>query len=96
MTSLAGRIARTIRQDVVSTHAYAIQSSAGLIKLDAMENPFRLPPELQRALEGLLELDAMVKGVPGSEADAAQRRLAFTLWVGDHARRGDERGSGPG
>lgn len=53
-------------------------------------------PELQRALEGLLELDAMVKGVPGSEADAAQRRLAFTLWVGDHARRGDGRGGGPG
>ena len=31
-------------------HAYAIQPSAGLVKLDAMENPFPLPPELQRAL----------------------------------------------
>jgi histidinol-phosphate aminotransferase len=31
-------------------HAYAIQPSAGFIKLDAMENPFRLPPELQREL----------------------------------------------
>jgi len=31
-------------------HAYAIQPSAGLVKLDAMENPFRLPPELQQAL----------------------------------------------
>lgn len=31
-------------------HAYAIQPSAGFVKLDAMENPFRLPPELQRAL----------------------------------------------
>ena len=31
-------------------HAYAIQPSAGLVKLDAMENPFRLPPELQREL----------------------------------------------
>ncbi|MDE2612236.1 MAG: histidinol-phosphate transaminase [Burkholderiales bacterium] len=30
--------------------AYAIQASAGLVKLDAMENPFRLPPELQREL----------------------------------------------
>jgi histidinol-phosphate aminotransferase len=27
-------------------HAYAIQDSRGLTKLDAMENPFRLPPEL--------------------------------------------------
>jgi histidinol-phosphate aminotransferase len=47
---LAQRIARVVRQDVQSTHGYAIQPSAGLIKLDAMENPFRLPPELQREL----------------------------------------------
>jgi len=50
MTTLAERIAHTIRQDVKSMHAYAIQPSAGLVKLDAMENPFRLPPELQREL----------------------------------------------
>ncbi len=48
--SLVDRIARTIRQDVQSTHGYAIQPSAGLVKLDAMENPFRLPPELQAEL----------------------------------------------
>jgi histidinol-phosphate aminotransferase len=47
---LADRIAHTIRQDVKSMHAYAIQPSAGLVKLDAMENPFRLPPALQREL----------------------------------------------
>ena len=46
----ADRIAHTIRQDVKSMHAYAIQPSAGLVKLDAMENPFRLPPALQREL----------------------------------------------
>ncbi len=49
-TPLPDRIARTIRQDVASMHAYAIQPSAGMVKLDAMENPFRLPPELQREL----------------------------------------------
>jgi len=50
MIPLSQRIARVIRQDVQSTHGYAIQPSAGLVKLDAMENPFRLPPELQREL----------------------------------------------
>jgi len=50
MTPLADRMRATIRQDVVSMHGYAIQPSAGLVKLDAMENPFRLPPELQREL----------------------------------------------
>jgi histidinol-phosphate aminotransferase len=39
-----------IRQDVQSMHAYAVQDSAGMVKLDAMENPHRLPPELQALL----------------------------------------------
>jgi histidinol-phosphate aminotransferase len=47
---LAARLQTTIRQDVQSMHGYAIQPSAGYVKLDAMENPFRLPPELQTAL----------------------------------------------
>jgi histidinol-phosphate aminotransferase len=38
------------RNDVQSMHAYAIQPSAGLIKLDAMENPHRLSPALQAEL----------------------------------------------
>jgi DNA polymerase III delta subunit len=41
--------------------------------------------ELRAALHGLVELDAMVKGAPGSAADTAQRRLAFTVWVRDNA-----------
>ena len=43
-------IQRRIRQDVLSMHAYAIQDSIGMVKLDAMENPHRLPAELQDAL----------------------------------------------
>ena len=43
-------IQRRIRQDVLSMHAYAIQDSMGMVKLDAMENPHRLPAELQDAL----------------------------------------------
>jgi histidinol-phosphate aminotransferase len=50
MHSLQERIDHTFRQDVTSMHAYAVQPSAGLIKLDAMENPYALPPALQQAL----------------------------------------------
>jgi histidinol-phosphate aminotransferase len=50
MSRLAERMKKVIRQDVQSMHAYAIQVSAGLVKLDAMENPFRLPEALQREL----------------------------------------------
>lgn len=52
-------------------------------------------PELTAAVGGLVELDAMVKGAPGSKSDVAQRRLAFLLWVRDHAG-GSERRVGPG
>jgi DNA polymerase III delta subunit len=47
--------------------------------------------ELADALDGLVELDALVKGAPGTSADAAQRRLAFTLWVMDHTTRRERR-----
>jgi histidinol-phosphate aminotransferase len=50
MTSLSERIGRHVRRDVQGMHAYAIQKSAGLLKLDAMENPFRLSDALQREL----------------------------------------------
>jgi histidinol-phosphate aminotransferase len=46
----AERYARVVRQDDRSMHAYAIQPSEGLVKLDAMENPFRLPEALQEEL----------------------------------------------
>jgi len=49
-------------------------------------------PGLIAALDGLAELDAMVKGVPGWDRIEAQRRLAFSLWVIDHAG-GDRRKS---
>jgi histidinol-phosphate aminotransferase len=50
MTRLADRLQTTVRRDVQSMHAYAIQDSSGLVKLDAMENPYRLPEALQREL----------------------------------------------
>ncbi len=39
--------------------------------------------ELAAALEGLLELDALVKGVGGGAASEGQVRLAFDLWLAD-------------
>jgi DNA polymerase-3 subunit delta len=43
--------------------------------------------ELTAALDGLVELDAMVKGAPGAGQDEAQRRLAFSLWLMDYVAR---------
>jgi len=39
-----------IRPDVRAAQAYVVQPSTGFVKLDIMENPYRLPTELQLAL----------------------------------------------
>lgn len=50
MITLQDRLKKLVRQDIQSMHAYAIQDSTGLVKLDAMENPFRLSEALQKEL----------------------------------------------
>ncbi len=75
--SLAERLQHTIRQDVQSMHAYAIQPSTGLVKLDAMENPFRLPPELQRELGDRLARVAINRYPVQCIADVVARLSAF-------------------
>ena len=46
------------------------------------------PAELEAALEGVLELDAMVKGAPDSFRTGQQARLAFVLWVQERVATG--------
>lgn len=50
MVNLQNMILSHIRPDVQSMHAYAVQDAAGMVKLDAMENPYTLPPALQAQL----------------------------------------------
>ena len=66
---------RHIRQDIQSMHAYAIQDSTGMVKLDAMENPFALPPELQTALGERLGTVA-INRYPGARVDDLKQALA--------------------
>ena len=64
-----------IRQDIQSMHAYAIQPSAGMVKLDAMENPHRLSPELQAELGCRLGALALNR-YPGGQVDELRLALA--------------------
>ncbi len=66
---------RVIRQDVQSMHAYAIQDSTGMVKLDAMENPFELPAELQAELGARLGAVAIHR-YPGARIDELKQALA--------------------
>ena len=63
-----------IRHDVQGMHAYAVQDSRGLIKLDAMENPHRLSPALQAELGARLGQVA-VNRYPGERVEALKTAL---------------------
>jgi len=56
-------------------HAYAVQESAGMIKLDAMENPHRLSLPLQTALGMRLGALALNR-YPGERVNVLRRALA--------------------
>lgn len=75
MSSLSPLIARRIRQDVQSMHAYTIQNAQGMVKLDAMENPHRLPPALQEELGRRLGSLALNR-YPDGRVDDLRRALA--------------------
>lgn len=47
---LAPLIASVIRADVRAQSAYHVPDAAGMVKLDAMENPYTLPPALRQQL----------------------------------------------
>ncbi|MDO8372768.1 MAG: histidinol-phosphate aminotransferase, partial [Polaromonas sp.] len=90
MKDVAPGLKKLIRQDVLSMHAYAIQDSAGLIKLDAMENPHRLPPALQVQLGqrlGALALnrypDGRVNDLRQALAGYAQMPEGFDIMLGN-------------
>jgi histidinol-phosphate aminotransferase len=72
---LRATMQRVIRRDIQDMHAYAVQPSAGLVKLDAMENPFPLPEALQRALGERLGRVA-INRYPGARVDDLRAALA--------------------
>ena len=87
---LSPELTKRIRPDVQSMHAYAVQDSAGMVKLDAMENPYRLPAELQTELGrrlGALALnrypDGRVNDLRRALAVYAQMPEGFDIMLGN-------------
>jgi histidinol-phosphate aminotransferase len=68
------RIAQWIRPEIRALHAYHVPPAAGLIKLDAMENPYRWPPAMVDAwLEILREVS--LNRYPDPAADALKQGM---------------------
>ncbi len=75
MTALDPKLQRLIRQDVQGMHAYAVQDSVGMVKLDAMENPYSLPLALQAEL-GLRLGQLALNRYPDGRVDDLRAALA--------------------
>jgi len=39
-------VAKLVRPEILAMHAYSVPDAKGMVKLDAMESPYRLPPAL--------------------------------------------------
>ena len=69
-----------IRDDIRALTAYRVPDSAGMVKLDAMENPYGLPAMLRARLARLVE-DAALNRYPDSGAAELKARLRESFAV---------------
>ncbi len=69
-----------IRDDIRALSAYHVPPAAGMVKLDAMENPYRLPGDLQKAIGARVAAAAMNR-YPDPSAAALKERLREVMKV---------------
>jgi len=73
-----------IRDDIRALTAYHVPDSTGMVKLDAMENPYGLPPALRARLARLVE-DASLNRYPDPAAVQLKARLRESFTVPEAA-----------
>jgi histidinol-phosphate aminotransferase len=71
-----------IRDDIRALKAYPVPDATGMVKLDAMENPYPLPPELRGRIARLVE-QAALNRYPDPSAPALKARLRAAFNVPD-------------
>lgn len=77
---IAPEPAALVREDILALQAYHVASAAGMVKLDAMENPYGLPADLCREI-GEVSAETALNRYPDPTAPVlrAQLRLAFDI-----------------
>jgi histidinol-phosphate aminotransferase len=69
-----------VREEVLALAAYHVADAAGMVKLDAMENPYPLPPELRRDIAELVSA-AAVNRYPDPQAPQLKARLRQVMSI---------------
>ena len=75
-------IANTVRHEIAADTPYAVQDASGFIKLDAMENPYALPPHLRAELGARLA-DAVLNRYPVPTYASLKQAIRTTMGVPD-------------
>ena len=81
--SRAERVARWVRPEIRALSAYHVANASGLIKLDAMENPYAWPPEMvNQWLETLRQAELNRYPDPAARVLKDRLRAAMTVPTG--------------
>ena len=79
---VAARVAATIRPEIRALGVYSVAKAEGMIKLDAMENPYALPADVRaRLADALAEIE--INRYPDGGADVVKRALRASLALPD-------------
>jgi len=78
----AGIVAAVVRPEICALSAYTTASAEGMIKLDAMENPFQLPDAVRGRLGAALAQVA-INRYPDIPADRVKRALVDAFGIPD-------------
>lgn len=83
MKNFDKKISRLIRPEIRALKAYHVPDSTGLIKLDAMENPYTWPEDIRQAwLEALRDVE--LNRYPDSGAQAVRARIRAAWQIPDN------------
>ncbi len=84
MPPLQTILKQRIRSDVLSMQAYTVQDATGMVKLDAMENPYTLPEPLQQKLGQRLGQLALNRYPDGRTHDLRRALADYANMPVDH------------
>src|SRR5439155_2484320 len=79
---VAAHVAATIRPEIRALAAYPVAKAEGMIKLDAMENPYSLPADLRTRLPNALS-EIAINRYPDGGADVVKAALRASLALPD-------------
>jgi histidinol-phosphate aminotransferase len=78
--SIEKKISQLIRSEIRALKAYHVPDASGLVKLDAMENPYSWPEDMRREWTAVLQ-DVALNRYPDPDARRLRERLRAALDV---------------